>query len=392
LCARLAPSTRELIVVREAEHLSSLIGDIYDAALDATLWVDVLGKARDFIGGHAAALARKDAVGKCGDVFYEDGAMDPYYTQIYFEKYIKFDPFTTAQFFAEIGTPVSSADIMPFDEFSKTRFFKEWVQPQGLVDGVVCPLDKGPTSVALFLIFRHQRQGLTDEETRRRMRVLAPHVRRAVLIGKVLDSKKAETATFATTLNGIRAGMFLVDATGCIVHANVAGHAMLDKANVLRASGGRLVACDSESDQALADIFAMAGNGDTAIGVKGIALPLTAEDGERHVCHVLPLTSGTRRHSGAAYKSVAAMFVHRAALDTPSLPEAVAKTYKLTPTELRVLFAIVEVGGVPEVAEALGVSTETVKTHLGRLYTKTGARRQVDLAKLVAGFTSPLLG
>jgi hypothetical protein len=51
---------------------------------------------------------------------------------------------------------------------------------------------------------------------------------------------------------------------------------------------------------------------------------------------------------------VAALFVHKAALETPSPPEAIAKAYKLTPTELRVLLAIVEVGGVPEVAEIHG--------------------------------------
>ena len=75
---------------------------------------------------------------------------------------------------------------------------------------------------------------------------------------------------------------------------------------------------------------------------------------------------------------------------TPSPPEAIAKAYKLTPTELRVLLAIVEVGGVPEVAEALGVAETTVKTHLGRTYQKTGANRQADLVKLVAAFSNPL--
>jgi len=59
---------------------------------------------------------------------------------------------------------------------------------------------------------------------------------------------------------------------------------------------------------------------------------------------------------------------------------------------LRVLLAIVEIGGVPEVAEALGVAETTVKTHLGRLYQKTGAGRQADLVKLVAGFSNPLQG
>ena len=44
----------------------------------------------------------------------------------------------------------------------------------------------------------------------------------------------------------------------------------------------------------------------------------------------------------------------------------------------------------PEVAEALGVAESTVKTHLGRVYEKTGAGRQADLVKLVVGFANPL--
>jgi DNA-binding NarL/FixJ family response regulator len=120
-------------------------------------------------------------------------------------------------------------------------------------------------------------------------------------------------------------------------------------------------------------------------------VPLTAHDGERHVAHVLPLTSGARRPAGSAYRASAALFVHKTSLDTPSPPEVLATTYKLTPTELRVLVAIVEVGSVPDAAEALGVVETTVKTHLSRLFQKTGASRQAGLVKLVAGFSSPLL-
>jgi len=46
---------------------------------------------------------------------------------------------------------------------------------------------------------------------------------------------------------------------------------------------------------------------------------------------------------------------------------------------------------VPETAGALGVAEATVKTHLHRLFGKTGASRQADLVKLVAGFASPLM-
>ena len=93
-----------------------------------------------------------------------------------------------------------------------------------------------------------------------------------------------------------------------------------------------------------------------------------------------------------SYAAAAVLFVQKAALATHSPPEVIAKTYRLTAMELRVLLAIVEIGGVPEVADTLGIGEGTVKTHLKRLYEKTGARRQADLVKIFAGFASPLLG
>ena len=58
--------------------------------------------------------------------------------------------------------------------------------------------------------------------------------------------------------------------------------------------------------------------------------------------------------------------------------------------EGRPLLAIVEVGGISETAATLGVAESTVKTHLHRLFAKTGATRQADLVKLVASYASPL--
>jgi DNA-binding CsgD family transcriptional regulator len=375
----------------DEQQLSTLIGEIYDAALDPSRWVEVLGKAARFVGGPAAALFFKSAASKTGAVAYDYGT-DPHYRQLYFERYIKLDPSTTGQFFAEIDEPIATADIIPYDEFLQSRFYREWAKPQGLVDFVVSVLDKSMTTAAMFGVFRHERDGIVDCATRERMRLIAPHIRRAVLVSRMIDLKKAETATFAGALDGINAGMFLVDASARIVHANLAGHAALETGNFLNAIAGRLATDDGQVDQTLREVFAAAGNGDVAVGTKGISVPLTARSGERYVAHVLPLTSGERRRAGKAYTAVAALFIRKAEMETASPPEVIAKTYKLTPTELRVLLAIVEVGGVPEVATALGVAETTVKTHLGRLFEKTGTNRQADLVKLVAGFASPLRG
>jgi FixJ family two-component response regulator len=53
--------------------------------------------------------------------------------------------------------------------------------------------------------------------------------------------------------------------------------------------------------------------------------------------------------------------------------------------------AVIEIGGLPKVARTLGISETTVKTHLHRVFAKTGTDRQADLVRLVAGFVSPFI-
>jgi len=377
--------------MREVEPVSSLIADIYDAALDPTRWPGVLGKAREFVGGFAATICAKEATRKSAQLHYQDGSIEPAYTRLYFDEYVKLDPLTTGQLFGEIDEPIATPDIMPYAEFFETRFYKEWVRPQGIIDFVSAVLDKSPTGAAMFGVFRHERDGRVDDEMRRRMRLIAPHVRRSLLIGRVIDRKTAEAETFADTFDGLSTGMFLVDASGRIVHANSSGQAMLAQGGPLRASAGKLIAERASGSKQLDEIFELASKGDTALGSKGIALPLNAGDGERYSAHALPLVSGERRQAGAGYAAVAALFVRKAELETPTAPEIIAGAYRLTPSELRVLLAIVEVGGVPEVADALGIGEATVKTHLHRIFAKTETTRQAELVKLVAGFSSPLV-
>jgi len=367
------------------------MGDVYDAALDASLWPAVLGRVRAFVGGQAAVLCWKDAANKCGCADHQDGGLDPHYVELYFEKYIKMDPYSMGQFFAEIGQPVAIGDLVPPEDILGTRFYSEWVRPQGLVDCVVSPLHKSPTSAALVGVFRHERHGAADRQSRRRLQLIVPHLRRAVLIGKTVDHKTSEGAALADTLDGISAAMLLVDRRGRIIHSNASGHALLSVGHLLRAPGGKLTAIDAKADQALHGAFLAAGDGDARLGTKGTAVPLTTRHGERYVAHVLPLTSGARRKAGTTYAAVAALFVHKAALESPSPPEIIAKTFKLTPSELRVLLAFVEIGGVAETAEALGVAAATVRTHLHRLFAKSGTTRQAELVKLVASYSSPLV-
>jgi DNA-binding CsgD family transcriptional regulator len=214
-------------------------------------------------------------------------------------------------------------------------------------------------------------------------------MRRAILIGKVIDLNQVQTKTFADAIDGFAAGVFLVDGQGRLVHANASGQAMLDTADPLTLVQGVLVFSDEAANHALHEAFSAAGLGDEAVATRGIAVPLKSRAGEPFLAHILPLTSGMRREAGRSTSAVAALFVRRASIDLPTAINAAAQLYGFTPAEERVLRALIEVGGVAAVAAMLGAARSTVKRHVEHLFAKTGTKRQVELVRLIAGFDSP---
>jgi DNA-binding CsgD family transcriptional regulator len=113
-------------------------------------------------------------------------------------------------------------------------------------------------------------------------------------------------------------------------------------------------------------------------GNKGYRNTFGTRGGEPYLAHVLLLTTGARRSAVDSHSAIAVVFARKAELQLPHPVEVLATTYQLTPTEMRVLMMIVDVGGVAEVARALGTAPSTLKTHLLRIFHKTGATRQAD--------------
>jgi DNA-binding NarL/FixJ family response regulator len=74
----------------------------------------------------------------------------------------------------------------------------------------------------------------------------------------------------------------------------------------------------------------------------------------------------------------------------PFQGEAFAKLYGLTGGELRVLLAMAPGLAVKEATEVLGIGETTAKTHLQRIYTKTGTSKQTELMQLFRSAAPPV--
>jgi DNA-binding CsgD family transcriptional regulator len=235
---------------------------------------------------------------------------------------------------------------------------------------------------------RNERRGLV-EEARHRTQALNLHSYSIATIGRYEEPHDLGLALFAEVLDGLAAGIFIVNTNGRILHANARGYVLLSEASVLRRVAGRLSAVDRYAHYALQDAFAAAGQVAIAATNTSVSVPLNTAEDKLFVAHVLRLGSCSSRDGCGAGSALMAVFVLSVALDLPHSLATIAKVYGLTRAEMRVMMAIIEVGGVPEVAPVLGIAETTVKTHLQHVYEKIGVRRQADLVKVVAGFMSP---
>jgi DNA-binding CsgD family transcriptional regulator len=377
----------------ELEHALALTGGIYDAALDPALWPEALHGVAGFVGGVAAALVSEDVVARKGGFHFTWG-VDPALVQTYLDKYINLNPVLVPIMLLKVGEVRSASTILPTDKFRTTRFYKEYAGPAGHGDNTVAMIEKRG-SVITFLATPHaDADSPVDAGPRRRMELIAPHVRRAVAIGNIIEMHRVDADALAEAVDAIATGVFLVREDGYVVRANARGRAMLAEAEMICLDRGAIGACPpGPSRRALREAIAGAAAGSLIVRPRGVAVPLLDRGGERYVAHVLPLTTGNRGKAGIAAYAQAAVFVHKAEMGGLLPLEAISRQFGLTNAELRVLVAVIEAGGgVPDIASVLGLSEPTVRTHLRRLFEKTGARRQADLVRIAGGYSSPLLG
>jgi DNA-binding CsgD family transcriptional regulator len=369
------------------QKLTDLIGNIYDTALDAAAWTDALPGINRFVGGEACGIFSKDSISKLGSTHHYHGA-DPYYIQLYSDTHSKFDPLAVLP---HLGQVVTIPDLVAYEEYRQGRFYREWLLPQGFVDAANVVLQHpGPDPAVLLTVLPSNRR-MVEKDMRWRIEFIVPHVQRALRITTAIGLKQTECVTLSSSLDGLSTAVFLIDAAGQILHSNTAACTLLKTNECLRCVNGRLIASSVEVNQSLRKALVRISN--SGIANESVALPLGRCDGERYVAHVVALASGLiGRAFETANKAVAALFVRKASLQAHCAVELIAKIYKLTRSETRVLLAIIEVGGVPETADALGIGETTVRTHLYRIFSKTGVSRQADLVKLAAEFSDPLIG
>lgn len=372
--------------VVDNETLSSIIGDIYDCVLNPDGWPDVLIRVTQTLDAAYTTIALAGTSDNHGR-FAAQSPWDPERMRALQDYSFDDIPGLKAAVVGDIDTPLSTLSIMSESELQQTPFFQNWAGPQGLRAGCITKFVHTPDRIGLLGVTTWADRDIVTAEDQRFLALLSPHLRGAALIGDLLDNTRVTTHLFRDTLQSLAVPVVLTDSEGAILYANTSAERMFAAGGPILRQGKTIQAQNPSIGGALLQAIASAAS-DVSLGSKGIGLPVSATGKPPAVAYVLPLTQGTAR--AAFQPACAAVFVSTTTSASP-LPEAVLTTlFELTPAEARVLVTIGGGMSPAKSAVSLGVSENTLKTHLNRIYAKTGRSRQADLVKLVSEIGTPL--
>lgn len=365
-----------------AADFSRLVGSIYDCALDPSLWHDALVELGEALRFRSGSLVLQEMPSARVLISVITGVSEADAARI-----ADYGPDVVEQW----GGPAKLASL-PLEEpavlsrvnpgYAENRYSREWARPLGLVDTLAIGFTRDAGSLSSLGLGRHEDDGPIGDADIELARLFVPHLKRALTISRLLEARAVERDSFAAVLDGLAVAVLLVGPDLRLFHANRTGEALLRSGDPIGVRAGRVTA---PPGLAAALSAALAAEPD-AIARRGLGVPARRMDGEELVIHLLPLAPA-HPLAGAA----AALFVAPAVLPRPAPLAAVAALFDLTPAEARVLELIGAGRSGPEVALALGVALTTVRTHVLRLFEKTGTHRQAELVALLESFAVPLV-
>lgn len=374
----------------DLEAVPAAIGLIYEAAYDPAGWVPALDAIRRLFHGSAACLGKSGADVTIADVTCVDA--DPAFHGRYVEEFAADNILWRAAQRMPIGQVYSDPMVIDRRTLERSRIWNEWMMPQDMVFTIGCQLLQSGPSTWLIDIERGAGQSEFDGADVALFGRLAPHLERAVQIGRRFGTAEAMGGAFAR----LPFGVLLVDSDRRVLEANAAGEAILASAGCgLARRAGRLVAADPAANAMLDRLVAEACRvrHDFVPGRGGDLLVRAArtDDGAADLALSIGPLVGDAQRIGA--DRCAVVFMRNAAAGLAlGFAEQVQALYRLTPKEAGLAAALVAGRSLHEAATEARIRISTARSYLEQIFHKTGVRQQSQLVALLSSLPPPAAG
>lgn len=355
----------------QEQDLGQLIDGIYEVPLAADGWMSVAPMLQEHFGApFALFMAHPDKVSVVG----ASGPLSDEMVDLYANHLWREDRAMQRLQSAPIGDMVLDSRLIDDRERVKSRFYNDFMAPQGLDRGLYASVARGRDGVLIASAQRGAHLGDYQSDEINLMERILPHLRRSFRTWDRLREVEVERQVALAATEHVTLGIVLVDDGGKLHFANRIAEEQMSN-GCLAVSNGRVTSRSPRAAQALQEAVRAAARPTRAVADR-VTLP--AADGPSSSVLVSPV----RDHALAGLSPGRLAMLLIGGQAPKSVEEsAVGRAYGLTPAEARLLAALVEGERLPAYARRHGISITTAKTHLKALFDKVGERRQADLIR-----------
>ena len=210
---------------------------------------------------------------------------------------------------------------------------------------------------------------------------LAPHLQCAVRIHNRIAGLESGLNAATAALNRFPTGIIAVDSDARLVLTNRAADAILKRGDALISRDGLRAANRQETAKLRNAIAAVCMQRDSGILKPETLVQVYRPSGLKPLeVLVCPLPS---HNSLVKERAAAALFITDPEEGATMDSRALHQLFGLTPAEIRLCIALVKGKSVKEYAHEAAISSNTARTHVKRIYSKTGVKRQSELVSLL---------
>jgi DNA-binding CsgD family transcriptional regulator len=283
------------------------------------------------------------------------------------------------------GSVYLSVDLRSVEDERCSELHRLLAEPWGLLYFMTGVAMNSPEASAYISLGRTTDTGCFSSLERHLLgsRLLG-HFGHSIALHRGFALAMRQAALYSSVLDAMPDGIVVFGADGHAILANRAAESIVAGTGVLLLRDGRLETPDP-ARQALLDRAlqaALAGPGPAAPAPVYLAAAGTASPVLRVTFSPLAPEGSDPSLAGALPAEAVALAVICTA--TGLQPSALATRYSFTPAEERLCLLLVAGRSLQEAADTLDITRNTAKTHLGRVFDKTGVRSQVALIGLLA--------
>lgn len=365
-------------------ELSELLLGIHAMALDASAWEPTVRKLAEHFGAERALLfSPSPYASQLPGVALE---LDPEILREYAAHWYQYDIWThRADALGLFTQPevMLAHDLIPHADFMRSTVYNECLRRNGvarLMAAAVMPTRRiGEPLHMVGAFYRSAGRPAFSEQDRRRYAALLPHLALAMQIFARIARFEASLELWQWSAERMADAVLFLAEDGRVLHMTPSAAERLCNSGCVGILGGRLAARGPASNRQRLTAALHASTTGTAMQVTLVdragrpGLTLTVARVPPHLAEATP---------GPRLASLVFLSVPRQTADC--VTKEARERYSLTWAEMHVLEHLLRGHAPRQIASELGVAVSTVRTHLKRLYAKTGTSSQQELIAAVS--------